>query len=325
MKIFRITRDSGIPLIGCIVFGIIDRGTNLVQVRPTSVCNLKCPFCSTNANNEDMHPYNYEVELSYLVDWVKDVVKFKGGGVELNFDSVGEVTAYKDFVKLVDECSKIEGVSYISMQTNGFLLTEKVVDALEKAGVRRINLSINTLDSGKAKMLCGVAAYDIEKIIGIAKYISKSKIELLVAPVWLPGITDKDIEDLIVFVKSLGARIGIQKYEVYKYGRKYKDAKNINWWKFYDRLKLLEKKHGFQLRLTAKDFNIVRKSRIPAVFKKGDKVNVVVKAPGWLAGQMVGVAGNRCVSINNCKAAIGNKVRVRIVEDKNELYVAEVL
>ncbi|MEM4245125.1 MAG: radical SAM protein [Candidatus Nanoarchaeia archaeon] len=325
MALVKVTRDSGIPLMGCIAFGIIDRGTNLIQVRPTSICNLKCPFCSTNANNPEVHPNNYEVELSYLVDWVKEVVKFKGQGVEINFDSVGEVLTYKDFVKLVDACSKIDGVSFISMQTNGFLLTEKLIDDLGKAGMNRINLSLNSLDAEKAKKLCGINSYNLDKIIKIAEYISQSKIELLIAPVWLPNINDEDIEEIIKFAKSLNARLGIQKYEIYKYGRKYKGAKHENWWKFYNKLKLLEKKYGINLVLTNKDVNVVKKPRMKPVFKKGEKVNVVVKAPGWIKGQMIGVANNRCISINDCKAKMGDKVKVKIVEDKNEIYIAEVL
>lgn len=313
MKLIRITRESGMPLIGCIAFGIIDRGTNLIEVRPTSVCNLKCPFCSTNANDERMHPYNFEVECSYLADWVRDVVKFKDEGVELHFDSAGETLSYKDFVKLVTICSKIKGVSFISMQTNGVLLTEKMIDALEKAGMNRINLSINSFNPEKAKLLCGRENYDVNNIIKIAKYISKSKIELLLAPVWLPGVNDYDIEQIIGFGKSLNARFGIQKYEIYKYGRKFKKAEHVNWWKFYNHLKGLGKKYGVKLELNARDVNVVKRPRVPAVFRKGEKVDVVIKAPGWINGQMIGVAKNRCISINNCKASVNSKVRVKIV------------
>ncbi|MFH1210954.1 MAG: radical SAM protein [archaeon] len=325
MGLVRITRDSGIPLIGCIAFGIIDRGTNLIQVRPTSVCNLRCPFCSTNANDVSVHPNSYEVDLPYLVDWIKDIVRFKGEGVELNFDSVGEVLTYRDFVKLVAECSRIKGVSFMSMQTNGVLLTEKVVDDLEKAGIKRINLSMNTLNPDKARMLCGANAYDIKKVMKVAEHISKSKIELLIAPVWLPKVNDDDIEDIVKFAKSLDVKLGIQKYEIYKYGRKLKQAKHVNWWRFYKQLDALEKKYGTKLKLTRHNFKITKMPRLPSVFKKGDKISVVIKAPGWIKNQVIGVADNRCISINDCLAKVGDKVRVRIVEDKNELYVAEVL
>jgi len=45
-----------IPLFGCIAFGIIDRGTNVLQVRPISECPLACIFCSTDAG-----PYSFRV------------------------------------------------------------------------------------------------------------------------------------------------------------------------------------------------------------------------------------------------------------------------
>ena len=67
----KIDQSSGIPLLGVLPFGIIDRGTNLLQIRPTSICNLKCPFCSTSANDLNIHPNNYIVNSDYLVSWVK--------------------------------------------------------------------------------------------------------------------------------------------------------------------------------------------------------------------------------------------------------------
>jgi uncharacterized Fe-S cluster-containing radical SAM superfamily enzyme len=45
--VFKIRRP--IPLVGHIAFGVIDRGTNIIQVRPTSLCNLNCIFCSVDA------------------------------------------------------------------------------------------------------------------------------------------------------------------------------------------------------------------------------------------------------------------------------------
>ncbi len=156
MKLIRITKDSGIPLVGCIAFGIIDRGTDMIQVRPTSVCNQKCIYCSTNANNLKVHPVNYEVELNYLLEYVEEVAKFKEMLIECNIDSVGEVMAYPKIIELVKGLRKMKGVKRISMQTNGSLMTPATVKELEKAGVGQINLSINTLDETLAKRLAGV-------------------------------------------------------------------------------------------------------------------------------------------------------------------------
>ena len=74
VKIVNITEESGIPLTGCIAFGVIDRGSNLLQIRATTVCNMKCKFCSTSANNFDMHPSNFIVDKNYLVKWTKHII-----------------------------------------------------------------------------------------------------------------------------------------------------------------------------------------------------------------------------------------------------------
>lgn len=323
-KLFKITKETGIPLVGLIFIGIIDRGTNLLQIRPTSLCNLNCIFCSVYAGPySKMHPTAYEVEFNYLVRWIKEIVEYKEKGVEANFDSAGELLTYKDFIKLVEETGKLENVEKMSMQTNGVLLTKEIVDKLETLGMNRINLSINSLDPEKARKFSGIPNYNVNHIKEIAEYITKSKIELLLAPIYIPNVNDKDVEEIIQLAKKLNAKLGIQKYEIYKYGRKVKEAKKINWWKFYKKLEEWEKKHEVKLKLTAEELKIEKRKRLPKIFEKGEKLIAEVKAPGWLKGQMIAAAKNRSISVNKCTKNINDKVKIKILEDKNELYVAE--
>ena len=37
---------SGIPLFGSRTFGIVDKGSNLLEVKPLTSCNISCTFCS---------------------------------------------------------------------------------------------------------------------------------------------------------------------------------------------------------------------------------------------------------------------------------------
>lgn len=319
--VVKIDRKSGIPLIGCIAFGIIDRGTDLVQVRPTSMCNLKCPFCSTNANNLQVHPVNYDVELGYLLDYVEEVVKFKGVPIEANLDSVGEIGCYKKLVELIKGIKNIPGIRRISMQSNGTLI--KDVALLEAAGLDQLNLSINALDAELAKKLSGTANYNLDKVLALAKMVADSSINLLIAPVWLPGVNDKEMLKLIEFAKKLNARIGIQKYEVYKHSRKFKGAKKMSYYDFYKQLQKWEKEFDTELICSRKNFNINKAVRLPTKFKKGEKVVLEIKAPGWFSDQVLAVGRNRCVTVNNCKASMGKKVRTRITDNKNNIYVAQ--
>jgi len=326
MKLIKITKESGIPLIGSIFFGVIDRGSNLIQIRPTTVCNLHCVFCSTDAGSKSrFHVNQFEVEVNYLLEWIKEIVKFKGNGVEANIDSVGEATCYKDLVKLIKGIKKIKGIERISMQSNGVLLNKNKIKELEKTGLDRINLSLHSLDNEKNKFLVGNENYNTKHVLDVAELINKSKIELLLAPVWLPRLNDSDIEDIIILSKKLNCKIGIQKYELYKYGRKVRKVKELNYWKFYRKLEEWEKKFNVKLKLGPIDFKIKRTKRIPKVFELNDKVIVDIKIPGWIKGEIIGVAKNRAINIMNSNLKMGQRAKVKIINAKNELYIAKTI
>lgn len=328
MTHFRITRDSDIPLIGSLYFGIIDRGTSILQVRPSCGCNLNCPFCSVDAGPASTtRATSYEVEMEYLLEAVQEIARFKGAGVECHIDSPGEPVMYSRLPDLIAELRQIDEVSTISLQTNGTLLNDAKIAALEEAGLDRINLSLHALDPVIAQSLAGVDWYDIEKLADAAKAVARSRIDLLIAPVYIPGINDDEIPKLIRFAQEIGAGkrfppLGIQKFEHYRYGRSPKGVKAQSWWQFFNRsIRPWEKEFGIKLQLyPARDFGTVRRPFIPLVFSKGEKVTVEVRAPGWIRGEMLGVARNRVVSIYNCPKESG-QVRVKIVAIKHNIYV----
>jgi uncharacterized Fe-S cluster-containing radical SAM superfamily enzyme len=328
MTHFRITRNSEIPLLGSLYFGIIDRGTSLLQVRPSCGCNLNCPFCSVDAGPESTtRATSYEVEMEYLVEAVEEIARFKGAGVECHIDSPGEPVMYSRLPELIAALKEIDDVSSISLQTNGTLLNKAKITALESAGLDRINLSLHALDPAIAQLLAGVEWYDIEKLADAARAIVRSRIDLLIAPVYIPGINDAEIPRLIRFAQEIGAGkrfppLGIQKFEHYRYGRSPKGVKAQSWWQFFNRsIRPWEKEFGINLRLDpARDFGTVRRPFIPLVFSKGEKVTVEIRAPGWIHGERLGVARNRVVSVYNCPKESG-QVRVKIVATKHNIYV----
>lgn len=322
-EVVKITKASGIPLLGCIAFGIIDRGTNILQVRATSACNMKCSFCSTSANDFDLHPNNFIVEVNYLLEEVKKVAKLKGPNTIVFLDSVGEPTSYPDFAKLVAGLRKIPEISEIIVITNGTFLSKKLIEDLEQAKLTRINVSLHSLHPERSKKLFGMESYNVEKVLESLRLVAKSKIELLITPVWLPGVNDEDVEEVIKFAKEVHATLGIQKYEVYPLSRKLKVAKKLNYWKFYDQLRKWEKKYDVKLVVDKKDFHVEKRERIPEVFREGERTQVIIRAPGWIKHQMIGVAKGRSISVNKCSAEIGDKINIKILETSNNIYLAE--
>lgn len=324
----RITEDSGIPLVGSLYFGVIDRGTSILQVRPSCGCNLNCPFCSVDAGPcSTTRATTYEVELKYLLSAIEEIAPFKGPGVECHIDSPGEPLMYHQLPELVAALKSTDSVTVVSLQTNGTLLDDAKIAALAKAGLDRVNLSLHALDPVLARELAGVDEYDINKVTQVAQAVAKSTIDLLIAPVYMPGINDAEIPKLIDFAKECGAGkrfppLGIQKFERYKYGRTPNGIKVQSWWQFFNRsIKDWEKTSGLCLRLDPKrDFGTIRRPSLPQVFKKGEKATVEIMAPGWIHGEMLGISRNRVISVFGCDKSSG-QVRVRIVATKNNIYV----
>jgi uncharacterized Fe-S cluster-containing radical SAM superfamily enzyme len=328
MTHIRIREESGIPLLGSLYFGIVDRGTSLLQVRPSCGCNISCTFCSVDAGPQSTtRAASYEVERKYLVGYVEEVARFKGRGVECHIDSPGEPMLYKEIAALVADLKDIPEVDIVSMQTNGTLLSGAAVSALEAAGLDRINLSLHAMDPVLARDLAGVPWFDVGKVSAAAGEIANSQIDLLIAPVFMPGINNAEMGKIIRFAHEIGAgkrfpALGIQKFEKYRYGRVPKGVKVQSWWQFYNRsLRPWEKEYGCRLVITPQDFRTERREMLPQYFTKGEKVTVDIRAPGWLTGEKLGVARDRVVSVMGCLKEQGH-VRVKIVSAKHGIYVA---
>ncbi|MDD1666040.1 MAG: radical SAM protein, partial [Methanomicrobiales archaeon] len=239
----------------------------------------------------------------------------------------GEPLLYQEIAPLVQDLKGIPGVRVVSMQSNGTLLSPALIGALESAGLDRVNLSIHAMDPGLAKTLAGVSWYDVEQVKRAARGVAGSTMDLLIAPVYLPGYNDAEIPRIIAFAGEIGAGkrwppLGIQKCEHYRYGRNIPGMKFQTWWQFSNRsIRGWETESGMRLLLAPKDFGIERREMLPPAFRKGEKVRVDIRAPGWIRGEMLGVGRNRVVSVLDCPRDDG-AVRVEILTAKHNIYVA---
>lgn len=325
-----------IPLVGCIAFGLIDRGTNLIQVRPSSACPLSCIFCATDAGPRSrLRQTEYRVPVDYLVEEFKKVVAFKGAHrIEAHIDTVGDPITYPDLVDLVQALSQVKGVEVVSMQTHGSTLNEKLLDELSEAGLTRINFSIDALNPDLAKKLSDTEWYDIDRIKNLTQHITlNTKMDLLVAPVWVPTINDQEIPNLIRFSLDIGAGkrfppLGIQRYEVHKHGRKVKGVKPTPWRDFYRQLKVWEETYKVKLVLSVEDFGIHRRAMLPIPYRRFEKVKVMVVGPGWFWREKLAVTvkGDRSLTLINAEdIPIGARLKARILANKHNVLIAEPL
>ncbi len=294
-EIVYIDEKSEVPLYGVDFIGIIDRGTNIIELKPLTLCNLKCKYCFVSAGNYNT---NFVVDPNYLLKKIKDIIKIKGNyKIEIHFAPYGEILLYSGLFNLIKELWNIEGVEVISLQTNGLLLNEEIIKKLEKTNVTRINISLNSLNQDKSKFLSNCENYDIENLLKNISLLLKTQIDVLIAPVWFPGENDKDIEEIIKFVLNLRNKgfsqkkiqIGIQKYLIYKTGRKLKKIRPKSWDYFYKQLSMLEKKFRIKLKLGPRDFGI-HKRKIGATLnvQKNDQVRLQIVSKGRWKKEYIG-------------------------------------
>ena len=133
----------------------------------------------------------------------------------------------------------------------------------------------------------------------------------------------EDIEELIKFSMKNNCGIGIQKYEVHKYGRKIKKVKEQNYFQFYKKLDEWEKRFNVKLKYGASDIGVRKVKQLPVKLEKGKIYAVSVMKEGWMKGQMIGAAENRAVTLVDCDKNKGAVIKARVIENKNNIYMVK--
>lgn len=314
-----IHKNSGIPLIGTNEFGIVDRGSNILEIKPLTGCNLSCIFCSVSEGINDKR--DIVVEVDYLIEEFRKIAKIKKHPIEANIGPQGEPLLYPRLVELVKGLKNTPNVEVVSMNSNGLTLNPTLIDDLSKAGLDRINLSIHADDAELAKELMN-GPYNLARVKKNIKRC-EGKIDVLLAPVMIPGRNFTEMDGLINLAKTINNErfptIGLQSYLVYKGGRDI--AKEMPWDDFYEILKEKEKEHDMSLVMSMDTFEIKKDETLPKPFRKKQVVKAEIKEVGRRINERIAVAKDRCITVYNCNKDSGF-VDVRILRDKHNIYSA---
>ena len=121
-----------------------ERNINYLRISVTDRCNLRCRYCMPaegikQLEHKDILSFE-EIEEFVRLAILKGVTKVRLTG--------GEPLVRKGIVTLVEKLSQIKGIEDLSMTTNGALLDKYAVE-LKKAGLNRVNISLDTVDAEK--------------------------------------------------------------------------------------------------------------------------------------------------------------------------------
>lgn len=315
-----IHRNSDIPLIGNVAFGIVYRNSSIIEIKPITSCNLNCVYCSISEGLSSKNN-DFVIEKDYLIEELEKLVDFVDEPVEIHIGVQGEPFLYADMTLLIEDLQKMDSVRTISIDTNGTLLNKKMIDRLAKNDKLQMNFSLDAVDSNIASQIAGVKSYKVKHVQEMIIYAAK-KIKLIVAPVLIPGLNENQMDKIIEFVAGLpNVTLGIQNYLSYKTGRN--AGKSLPWSKFYSLLEEWEKKHDIKLKLQKEDFGIRKTKDLEKPFETNDRVVAVLKCPGRFIGSSIAVADGRNISVSECKFVKDKKVKLEIVRSKHNIFIGK--
>jgi GTP 3',8-cyclase len=178
---------------------------NNLRISVTDRCNIRCVYCMPE--NAEFMPKNQLLSF-------EEIERFTRIAVTLGIDKIrltgGEPLVRREIPGLVSRLTAIAGIKDIGLTTNGILLAP-LAQALWDAGLRRINVSLDTMDSARFEQL--TRRPGVEKVIeGILAAKAAGFHPVKVNAVAIKGSTEDDVVPLARFGREHGLEIRFIEY-----------------------------------------------------------------------------------------------------------------
>lgn len=166
-----------------------NRPINYLRLSITDRCNLRCIYCMPP---EGINLTNRQDVLSF-----DEIYELVAAAVSMGITKVritgGEPLVRLGIVDLVKMLARIKGIDDLCLTTNGLLLA-KYASELKEAGLRRVNVSLDSLKFDKFKMI--TRGGSLRKVLqGIKTAGEVGLVPVKVNMVVLKGINDDEIVD----------------------------------------------------------------------------------------------------------------------------------
>lgn len=165
---------------------------NYLRISVTDRCNFQCIYCR---GLEDLELVSRADTLRY--EEIEALARlFVGEGIRHIRITGGEPLIMKDIELLIQKLSQIDLLEDLSLTTNGLYLKEKA-EVLKNAGLKRINVSLNSLNPATFKLIAGFAG--LEDCLKGIEEAKGANLGVKLNTVLLKGINDAEILDFINF------------------------------------------------------------------------------------------------------------------------------
>ena len=126
-----------------------------LRISLTDRCNFRCIYCMPAEGVQQM-THEQILRIEEIERIVRVATRIGIRSVRL---TGGEPLVRKGVVDLVESLSKMPDIENISMTTNGVLLP-RMADDLKRAGLSRVNISLDTLDPDQFKLITRVGSIE---------------------------------------------------------------------------------------------------------------------------------------------------------------------
>lgn len=190
------------------------RKINYLGISVTQRCNFRCLYCMPKI------PFNHQPKENLLS--FEELFLFVKVAIDEGIEKIritgGEPLLRKDlsvFIKMINDYKKDLD---LAITTNGFLLKDFAKD-LKDAGLKRLNISLDTLESKKAKILAQKDVLD-SVLAGIDEALSVG-LKVKLNTVVLKGLNDDELIPLLEFAKSKNIQIRFIEFmeNIHAYGK----------------------------------------------------------------------------------------------------------
>ncbi|WP_314589342.1 GTP 3',8-cyclase MoaA [Paenibacillus terrigena] len=182
------------------------RQHHYLRISVTDRCNLRCIYCMPEEGME-FEPSDKILTYEEIAEVVRVVA---GMGISKIRLTGGEPLVRKELEKLVSMIASIPGIEDISLTTNGIFLAPRA-KALKEAGLTRVNISMDSLQAERFKMI--TRGGDVRKVLDSIDACVKaglSPIKLNV--VLMRGLNDDEIADFIALTQERDIHVRFIEY-----------------------------------------------------------------------------------------------------------------
>lgn len=172
---------------------MIDRlGRNITYLRisVTDKCNLRCRYCMPEDGvcKKEHADMLTEDEIIHAVEVAAEL------GITKIRITGGEPLVKKNIVSICRRAAAVEGIREVCLTTNGVLLPQ-LAKELKEAGVKRLNLSLDTLDPDKYSYITRIGKLDTFRA-GLDAAFEAGFEKIKINAVLIGGFNDDEIENL---------------------------------------------------------------------------------------------------------------------------------